>query len=121
MKNCETVIYKGKAVIVVDIAHTTADETIYVLEQAKKKIAALPSKSGLILTDATDTVYNTATSAAMKEFSNHNTPFIKASAVVGAEGLRAVLVQAIARLTRRAIRLCKTRDEALDWLASHNN
>jgi hypothetical protein len=116
MEKCTSVIHRGKTIIFVDISNTFPEQAISILTEAQKKISALPPKSALILTDASNAVYNTESSNAMKEFSKNNTPFVKASAVVGAEGLRAVLLQAIAALTRREIKSCKTRIEAMDWL-----
>jgi hypothetical protein len=50
---------------------------------------------------------------------SHNTPYIKASAVVGANGIRLVLLQTAIFLTRREIKAFPTRQKAMDWLASH--
>jgi hypothetical protein len=37
---------------------------------------------------------------------------------VGADGVRLILLQTVSLLTRREIKTCKTRQEALDWLVS---
>ena len=47
-----------------------------------------------------------------------NTPYIKASAVVGVEGMKAVLQTAVSMQDRREIAAFATRGEAMDWLAS---
>jgi hypothetical protein len=119
-KTCETVSYKGKTVVIVDLAGAIPDEVLVILAEAQKKIATMQPKSVLILTDASEAVYNSTSSKAMKEFSAKNTPYVKASAVVGADGLRGVLLRAVAALTRREIKSCKDRTEAMDWLVSHN-
>ena len=114
----ETVSYQGKTIVIVDIANTKPDEAIAALQEAQQQISKLPPKSALILTDATNAVYNKASSAAMKDFAAKNTPFVKASAVVGADGIRTILLEAVRLLTRREIRACATREEAMAWLAS---
>lgn len=83
------------------------------------QIATLPRNSVLILTDATNARYNRQSAAAMKEFAAQNSPFVKASAVVGADGLREVLLDAVRFFTRRPIKACATREEALEWLVAH--
>jgi hypothetical protein len=118
MKPFESISYKGKTIIIVDISNTKPNEAIVALQEAQQEIAKLPPKSALILTDATNAIYNKASSAAMKEFAAKNTPFVKASAVVGADGIRAILLEAVRLLTRREIKACESREEAMEWLVS---
>jgi hypothetical protein len=118
VKPFEIVLYKGKKIVLVDISNTNTEQILAALPAAQKQIAFLPPKSALILTDVTNTVYNKEVSAAIKEFSAKNTPYVRASAVVGVDGLRSVLLQAVTMITHREIKACKTRDEAIEWLAA---
>lgn len=68
------------------------------------------------MTDATKASYNAETRAAIKEFAAKNTPFIKASEVVGVDGMKSVLQTAVAMQNRRDIAAFPTRGEAMDWL-----
>jgi hypothetical protein len=54
----------------------------------------------------------------MKRYSAANTPFVKASVVVGIGGLKRVLYQAVVKLSGRNIATLDTVDEAKDWLAA---
>jgi hypothetical protein len=83
MKPCEKVIYKGKTVVVVDISYSKPDEAIAYLNEAHKIIAQLPPKSALILTDASEAIFNGASQKAINQFATQNTPFVRASATVG--------------------------------------
>jgi hypothetical protein len=118
MKPSETISHKGKKITLVDLAHTAPAETLAILQDAQMRIAENPPKSVLILTDATDTVYNKEVSNAIQNFSAKNTPFVKKSAVIGVDGLRMVLLRTVILVTRREIKACATRQEALDWLVS---
>jgi len=118
MKPVETIVHKGKSIVIVDISGCNPDEVAQTVHEASKKISGLPPKSGLILTDVTSTVYNQATSNIIKDFSSKNTPYVKASAVVGADGLREVLLKTVAMVTKREIKPFSTRAEAMDWLAT---
>jgi hypothetical protein len=118
MKRFDILHHKGKQVFLIDVAHTQPDETVAVLRDAQPHIASQPPKSVLILTDVTDAPFNHASTAAMMDFANKNTPHVAASAVVGADSLRYVILQTIILVTGRNIRACKTRDEALAWLTS---
>ncbi len=117
-KSFRFVSYKGKRIGIVDFGYTTPAEAIAVMVEAQAQIRKMPPKSALILTDATHAVYNKASAAALKEFSRGNTPYVKASAVVGVEGVLWILMQAVIRVTGRHYQLCKTRTEAMEWLIS---
>jgi hypothetical protein len=118
MKPYEAVSYKGKSVVVVDIANTKPAETISALNVAQKQISLHPTNSVLILTDVTGTTYNNEVSVAIKDFTAKNSAYVKKSAVVGVDGLRMVLLRTVMLLTRRDIKPCATRQEALDWLVN---
>ena len=121
MKSFEFIHYKGEQIAVVDLANTNVDEINAILMEARKQICRLPQKSALILTDVTNAIYNRASSAAMKEFADKNTPFVKASVVVGIDDLRNVLLQTISIFTGRKIKTCKDRDGAMEWLVSQKD
>jgi len=114
----EILEHKGKQVVLVNLAGCGPQTTFSILDEAAEKIAKFPPKSALILTDSTDATYNAEVSAAMKVFSSKNTPYVRGSAVVGADGMRKVLVSAIRVATKRDIRTFDGREEALDWLVS---
>ena len=118
MSRVETLSYKGKRITIVDLSHCPPDETLKVLPAAKAAIAKSPPKSALVLADVTGAIYNKEVAAAIKDFTDKNTPYVKASAVVGADGVRLILLQTVIMLTRREIKTCAARQEALDWLAA---
>lgn len=114
----EIVQHKGKNVILVNLANCSPQSTFTILDEAAAVIAKSDPKSALILTDSTNATYNTEVSTAMKNFSSKNTPYVKGSAVVGADAMRKVLVAAVRVATKRDIRTFDTRGEAMDWLVS---
>jgi hypothetical protein len=118
MKKIETIRHKGKEIFVVDMTDATVDEGLSAIKEATEKISKLPPKSVLLLTDSTRATYNSTTSAAMKDFSKNMTPYIRGSAVVGADGLKKLLVNAVRVISGRDIRPFDQRSEALDWLIS---
>ena len=52
----------------------------------------------------------------MGEYASHNTPYIKASALVGVSGVQKVVLAAIKALTGRDFYLADTMEEAQEWL-----
>jgi hypothetical protein len=118
MGRVETQSHNGKQIIVVDLSRCPPEETLKVLPVAKATIAKSAPKSALVMADVTEATYNKDVAAAIKDFTDKNTPYVKASAVVGADGVRLILLQTVIFLTRREIKTCQTRREALDWLAT---
>jgi len=116
MDRVQKIFHKGKAIVLVDVSNCKPEETIPLMEQAEKLIASFPPKQALILTDVVGAQYNKSVADRMKEFSKHNTPYVLASAAVGAAGVQLVLLQTLIFLTRREIKLFSTRAEALEWL-----
>lgn len=119
MDRVQLLFHNSKQIVLLDLSHCQPTESIAVIEQAKKVIARLPPKSGLVLTDVTEAVYTKDVANAIKDFVSHNTPYIKVSAVVGADGIRLVLLQSVIFITRREIKTFGARQKAMDWLASH--
>lgn len=118
MKPCEVVIHQGKAVVIVDISDTTPQEAIDYFPQAAQIIATFPPQSALILTDSTNARFSQESVNALKAFAAGNTPYVKASATVGSEGLREILLHSVERHVSRKIDAFDSRAEALDWLVS---
>lgn len=118
MKKIEAIRHKGKEIFIVDLTNATVEEGLSGIKEATEKISKKPPKSVLLLTDSTGATYNSTTSAAMKEFSKNMTPYIIGSAVVGADGLKKLLVSAVRVVSGRDIRSFDQRAEALDWLVS---
>jgi hypothetical protein len=87
--------YKDKVVFIFDISGTQPEEAIIAMREAQKEISKQPLRSVLILTDATDAVFNYASVNALKEFTAKNTPFIKASASLGSDDMREVLLKVL--------------------------
>jgi hypothetical protein len=118
MKAIDIVNHKGKNIVTVNISNTTTEQLVKALLEAQTMISKLQANSALFLTDATNAAYNSETGAAIKEFAAKNTPFVKASAVVGADGMKTVLQTAVAMHTHRDIAAFPNRNEAMDWLVA---
>ena len=112
----QLVMHHNTQILLADFSHTKPKEQLLAFPEVQEQISAMPAKSVLLLTDVTNAVYNSASSRAIKEWSSKNTPFIKASAVVGASGFLATVLAGIRLFTGRDIRSFDTRNEAMDWL-----
>lgn len=116
MGSSEIIQHKGKNIVLVNLADCTPPTILSILDSAAVLIAKSAPKSALVLTDSTNATYNSEVSTAMKNFSTKNTPYVKGSAVVGADAMRKVLVAAVRVATKRDIRTFDSREQAMDWL-----
>jgi hypothetical protein len=114
----EFILHNGVQILVLDVKGSKdMAQNIAAFRLAQKLATNEPLKSVRLLTDVTGAHYDSEGVAVMKEFSKATTPYNKASAVVGVEGMKWIIVQSLIKLTGRDIKLFDTRDKALDWLA----
>ena len=86
------------------------------IEEAKKAIAACPHGSVLTLTDVTGASYDAPTMVKMREYVEHNTPYVQKSAVLGITGLIKALYKIIVSVTGREVRIFHDEEAAKEWL-----
>jgi hypothetical protein len=111
--------YKGKTILCMDISDLRSKDKQEFLEHvghAKEIIRKQPPKSMLVITKVTDTGFDTEIATIIKEYAQHNTPYVKASAVVGIEGWSKIILTAIKTLTGRDFYLADTMEDAKEWL-----
>ena len=111
--------YKGKTIFCMDIAGLQSkDKQVFqnLVERAKAIIRQHPPKSMLIITKVINTGFDTEVAGIMKEYAQHNTPYVKASAVVGISGWSKIILIAIKTVTGRDFYLADSMEEAQEWL-----
>jgi hypothetical protein len=111
--------YKGKTILCMDISDLRIKDKPEFLERvglAKEIIRKQAPKSLLVITHVTNTGFDTEIATIIKEYAQHNTPYVKASAVVGIEGWSKIILTAIKTLTGRDFYLADTMEEAQEWL-----
>jgi hypothetical protein len=112
--------HKGKAMICLDVSDMRIkDKSEYqsCIARAKEKIRKHAPKSLLLITNVKGTRFDMEMAENMKEYANGNTPYVKASAIVGVAGLQKVIYLAVKKLTGREFYLAETMEEAKEWLA----
>jgi hypothetical protein len=111
--------YKGKTILCLDIAGLQSKDKAKFLEHvehAKEMIRTHPPKSLLVITKVTDTGFDSEVATMIKEYAQHNTPYVKASAVVGIAGWAKIILTAIKTITGRDFHLVDTMEDAQEWL-----
>jgi len=118
MSRVQFLTHKGKKILYFDLSMCKIAEITAVVTEAKQAVSSQPPGSVLALTNVTETELSKDSSAIIKDFTAHNKPYIKASAVVGVEGLRKVIYNAAMAFSGRRISAFATLDQAKDWLAA---
>jgi hypothetical protein len=111
--------HKGKTILCLDIAGLQKQdkwEFLKHVRDAEEKIRLHSPRSILIITNVSNTGFDSEMANRMKEYANHNTPYIRASALVGISGLQKIIYTAIKTFTGRDFFLAETQEEALNWL-----
>jgi hypothetical protein len=118
MSRVQIVPHKSKQIVYLDFTGCKVADLLPIIEEAKRVIASQPKESALILTNVTDTEISKDTSALMKDFTTHNKPYVKASAVIGVEGLKKIIYNAVQAVSGRHISSFSTLEQAKDWLVA---
>jgi hypothetical protein len=95
---------------------TAPAQAVAVIAEARAFMESQPRGDVLVLTDVSGTPFNQDVVEEMKALAEHHRPWVKASALVGLTPLTRVIYRALMALTRRDIRVCETRDEAVAYL-----
>lgn len=111
--------HEGRDILFLDFSRCKADEVVKTIHHAKKIISSRPENSLLTLTDVTDARFNDEVGQNMKEFTAHNKPYVKASAVVGITGLKKIIFSAVVRFSQRNITAFDDIEEAKSWLVKN--
>lgn len=119
MERIQFIEHNGKKILYIDFSNTAPDELIGLTTAAKKVIGAQPEKSLLTLTNVTNARFNKDVTAVMKEYTNHNKPFVKAAALVGLSSLQQVILNAIIVFTGRKFSAFSDLEKAKDWLIKY--
>jgi hypothetical protein len=118
MPSYQWIQHKGKRILYMDIASQTSAELIDIVERIKPVVVAEPPKSIRCLCSTTGGRFNQEITQVLKEFTKHNEPYIKITALVGVEGLQAIIYKGILLFSgRKNLVLKNSKEAALDWLA----
>ena len=114
--NVKFIEHAGKRILMIDFSRCELDEIVTIVHEGKKLIATEAKNSVLTLTDVTNTRNNAAVVRVLKEYTTYNRPFVKAGAVVGLDGLKKVVFEAIMKFSRREFFVAQSIERAKEWL-----
>jgi hypothetical protein len=116
MDRVRFIAHQGKQILLIDLTNYGAEEVMKIISEVPHIVTAQPHKSVLILSDLTGAQFSREAVTRMKEVAVFDRPYVRKSAMVGAESLPEVFYKALKTFARREFPRFKTREEALDWL-----
>lgn len=118
MERVRFIEHQNRRLLLLDFSECSAEEVLRLILVAEKIIRAQPPRSLLTLTDVTGTKYNMDVTQAMKEFTHANKPHVRAAAVIGIDGLKKIVYEAVMRFSGRNVPVFPDIETAKDWLVS---
>ena len=118
MDRVRFITHHGKRVLLIDSSNCTLEQGMRNANESLLLVAAEPLNSVLTLIDLTGAEVSRESVARAKEVTVLNRPYVKRSALVGAESLPSAYYEAIKRFSQREFPRFNTREEALDWLVA---
>ena len=119
MKEPKIISYNGKNVIYLDFSNLKKVEHITELNDgARSFIQKQPINSTLVLTNVENMYFNNELRNLFIQTARVNSPYIKASVIIGLYGLISFIFNDFLKQSGRNIKLFKTQEEALEYLTS---
>jgi hypothetical protein len=110
--------HKGCSILLIDFQDCQPVETLERIRYARSVIGRQAPGSTRTLTLVAKTRFNSQVSEALKEYTAHNKPYVRAAAVVGLSGLQEIVYNVIIKLTGRNIATFSDIGPAKDFLAN---
>lgn len=117
-RRLQFVKHKGRAVFVIDFSHASAKDILLLVDQVRMLIVQQEPGSVLTLADFTGADVDKKAATRIKEVLTLDRPYVKRSAWVGTESLPHVFYENFKSFSKREFPTFKTREEAMEWLAS---
>jgi hypothetical protein len=113
--------YKGLPILQIDFERCQPAELLERIRYARSVMAAQPLNSVRTLTMVKDARFNNQVSEAIKEYTNHNKPYVRIAAVVGLSGLQEIVYNVIIKVTGRKISTFPHVEAAKEFLANYSD
>jgi hypothetical protein len=118
MQAYEWILYKGKRILYMDIIAKEANVLREKIASIEPVVEKEPPKSILCISDVTGGVGTPEITQMLKNFTKHNEPYMKMTAVIGVVGVKKIIFSGVLMFTGRKNLVIKdSKQEALEWLA----
>jgi hypothetical protein len=117
MLSYKWLVHKGKRILYMNLGTENPEELKDITSRIELEIEKEPPKSISCICNVKGVVIKPVLIPILKDFTKHNEPYMKMTAVIGVEGLKLIFFNSILVFTRRKNLILKnTEEEALEWL-----
>ncbi|MFC1709690.1 hypothetical protein ACFL2J_06520 [Candidatus Omnitrophota bacterium] len=117
MDRVKFIDHKEQKILHIDLSDCSVERALQIIEYSKKIIREQTEQSVLALTNFNnDNAFLPDLFQAMKEFAQHNRPYVKASAIIVYKDIHKIFFDTMASLTDRVFEIFEDTEEAKDWL-----
>jgi hypothetical protein len=121
MRTPQIINYKNHAVVYLDFSNLrSTDEINDLIGKAIAEIRRRPLKSVLTLTNIDGMYFNNTIFSGFSKYVRENSPYVKASAVVGMTGLISIMYNGFVKVTGREVKAFRSETDALEYLANYS-
>lgn len=121
MRTPQIINYKNHAVVYLDFSNLrSTDEINDLIGKAITEIRRRPLKSVLTLTNIDGMYFNNTIFSVFSKYVRENSPYVKASAVVGMTGLISIMYNGFVKVTGREVKAFRSETDALEYLANYS-
>ncbi len=121
MRTPQIINYKNHAVVYLDFSNLrSTDEINDLIGKAIAEIRRRPLKSVLTLTNIDGMYFNNTIFSVFSKYVRENSPYVKASAVVGMTGLISIMYNGFVKVTGREVKAFRSETDALEYLANYS-
>jgi hypothetical protein len=118
MARVQFIEHKGARILHIDFSGLDPRGLEEAIAEARAMIDHQPPDSLFTLTDTSNGRFDDAAVKKLKEYTQHNKPFVRTAAVVGITGIKKIILSGVRLFTGRDFALFDDVPSAKDWLAS---
>lgn len=118
MSKVEFIQHGGRRLLHFDLsgAKDNAEECFEVIQQLGELVHKEPENSVLAVVDIRDAFLTPKLTGTIKDNASKNRRHIKAAAIIGATGMKKIIMQTVAIIVNKNIKIFDDFEEAKDWL-----
>jgi len=116
LASCRIINFKGIDIVYTDVSNSTTQECLDVIDENHELIKSYEKKSVLSLVNVEKAQIDMSLINVVRENVNRNNPYVLATAVIGLNPFKQMIMDTITALTGRNIVVLDSLEEAKLWL-----
>jgi len=118
MERIEEFTHNGKNFIYIDVSNLKKNEDfITIVGIVKQIMVKYAEKSVYTITNIENIIFDTETKEIAVKCLKHNEPYVKCGAVLGLDGIKKIMANAVFKFSgRKPLKFFYTKEKAIEWL-----